>query len=218
MIFIEHSETGNGMITVVSLGGYLDCQTSPDLERYIDQLLERDKKYIIFDAEKLEYMSSEGIGLVLYIHKRIAGNMGVFVLCNLKKEIITLYGILGFDKVLTITPSRDDAEGIVMKHIQLGTHPAPMAARGSDGDISVRIIEDDDDEYGDDDRTGETGLREGKGAAGETSRPEKEEFEAPIVVECAECRGLIRVKKSGDYICPDCNTEFYVEDDQTVIF
>ncbi|HON80218.1 MAG TPA: STAS domain-containing protein [Spirochaetota bacterium] len=217
MIFIEHNETGNGEITVVSLGGYLDSQTSPDLERYVDQLLGKNRKYIIFDAEKLEYLSSAGIGLILYLHKRIAGSMGVFVLCNLRNEITTLFGILGFDKVLTITRSREDAEGIVLKHIQLGTHPAPLASADGDEGITVRIIEDDDDGS----HSGvpaDTESTHGSGAASEDSNEESDEFEAPVVVECAECKSLIRVKKSGNYICPDCNTEFYVEEDQTVIF
>jgi anti-sigma B factor antagonist len=216
MIFIEHNETADGMITVVSLGGYLDGQTSPDLERYVDLLLGRNRKYIIFDAEKLEYISSAGIGLVLYLHKRIAGTMGVFVLCNIRNEIATLYRILGFDKVLTITATREEAEEVVLKHLQLGTHPAPLVSAGSGDEIAVRMI-DDDDEYGDSTLPTEPGpARDNKARLHQAET--LNEFDAPIVVECAECKSLIRVKRGGDYICPDCNTEFRVEDDQTVIF
>lgn len=219
MIFIEHNETGDGMITVVSLGGYLDGQTSPDLERYVDQLLGRNRKYIIFDAEKLEYISSAGIGLILYLHKRIAGTMGVFVLCNIRNEIATLYKILGFDKVLTIAATREDAEAVVLKHLQLGTHPAPLASEGSGDEIAVRMI-DDEDEYSDSGVSTEPVSSQGdKAHLHQAESPDVlNDFDAPVVVECAECKSLIRVRRSGDYICPDCNTEFHVEEDQTVIF
>jgi len=47
---------------------------------------------------------------------------------------------------------------------------------------------------------------------------EETNFANPIILECSGCKGLIRIRKSGAYICPDCRTEFSVEPDQTVVF
>ena len=39
-----------------------------------------------------------------------------------------------------------------------------------------------------------------------------------FVVECTNCKTLVRVKVAGDYLCPTCKIEFSVDKDQEVSF
>ncbi len=212
MIMIEHAEELKGGIVTVTVKGHLDSETSFDFEEYVNQLIERGRRFLVLDAGGLEYVSSQGIGVMLYLHKKISAAKGICVFCNLRDEIRTLGMILGLDKVLAISPSRDEAFSRVIKHQELGAHAE--AAEEMPGEVAVQIIEEEEKE------SHESASAGPEARSGEQAEPipAKGDFESPLIVECAECKTLIRVQKSGDYICPECHTEFYVEADQTVIF
>jgi anti-anti-sigma factor len=203
MIFINHTEDLAGKVIVIDIKGALNSETSADFEEYINQLLIKKKLFLIIDAAGLKYISSAGFGVFLYIQKKLMAAKGFFIVCNISEEIYALYKLLGFDKILKIAPNKDEALSIIKKQISL---------IGSD--ISEKP------EVKDKPQPDSTDYKMGKpsidGSASETTV--NKEFEHPIILECSECRGMIRVKKSGNYICPDCKAEFSVEPDQTVIF
>jgi len=212
MIMIEHAEELKGGIVTVTIKGHLDSETSYDFEEYVNQLFDRGRRFLVLDAGGLEYVSSQGIGVMLYLHKKIAASNGICVFCNLRDEIKTLGALLGLDKVLAISPSRDDAFARVIKHQELGAHSE--STEKIPDEVAVQIIEEDEKAP----REGAAVKPEAPSAEQAESADEKGDFESPLIVECAECKALVRVHKSGDYICPECHTEFYVEEDQTVIF
>lgn len=194
MIFINHTDMLDGKIVLVEIRGPLNGQTSTDFEQYIEQLLEKGQCFIILDTHELEHVSSAGIGVTLFIQKKIAAHNGFLVLCNLPEEIITLYRLIGFDRIFTIAESTDEALKIMDKQLQIRMSPRDTEP-GS-------VVEE-----------GDTPVME------EAASPADEAvFENPLIVECADCKGLIRVKGSGHYLCPDCKAEFTVERDQTIVF
>ena len=190
MVFINHSEVMGGNVAVVKIDGPLDGYTSPDFEDYIYQLLNKNIRYILFDALKLEYVSSEGIGLVLYLQKKISEENGFFVIFNLSDEIKALYEVLGFDKVFRIAEDQSEAMQVMDRQIEL-------RQKGNDqGYYDIKVMEEDE---------------RGPG-------PVSEQVFHPFVIECANCRTLVRIKQSGDYLCPACKTEFTILPDQTAVF
>ena len=40
----------------------------------------------------------------------------------------------------------------------------------------------------------------------------------PFIIECMKCSSLIRIKESGDQLCPYCSAEFTVADDKKAVF
>jgi anti-anti-sigma factor len=226
MIFIEHGEINQGVISVVTLKGQLDSATAADFEAFIVQLLEKERRYIIIGMEQLEYCSSAGIGLILYLQKKVSAGGGMLVLQGLSSELKTLFTILGFDRLVSLAEGADDARGILEKHIQFTDRPAPGAGSGSGTEhgkpepVEVFEVVGDGEEPSYEPR--------GRGAGGGSpaaevpprapARAESAEFEVPLIVECAECKSLTRVRRSGSFICPECHTEFTVEKDQTIIF
>ncbi len=226
MIFINHSEILDGKVTIVDLKGSLDSSTCVDFENYINELLDKEKIFLIFDGAGLEFVSSAGIGVMLFIQQKISQKNGAFVLFNLADEIKALYSILGFDSVFKMAISRIDAMQVMDKHIEMRD--------GDELDSDDEIIEEqnldsseleqesDRIEFEMIDDVSENNDVDEERIIIEESDEEiiveaPQEFE-PFVVECIKCEALVRVSFSGDFKCPDCDTEFTVKDNKTVVF
>ena len=209
MIFIDHEEALDGKIFIVEIKGSLNSETSTDFEEYINQLLEKKTIFIILDVKNLDYISSAGIGAILYIQKKILAKGGFLIITSISEEISTLFKLLGFDKVINFIGSKDEGIQIMNKQLNL------ISDQDNNQIIEETIIEKE---------TSSISLKENSQAIETSSYGTVEEIEEgkafhdPIILECAECKSMIRVKKSGNYICPDCKSEFLVKSDQTIIF
>ncbi len=205
MLLIEHTERDSGKTTVLTPRGPLTSATAPALENAVDALAHGAAPFIILDASGLEYASSAGIGVILHVHRSAASRHGALVVCNLSAELNSLFRLIGFDRAIDIADSLDEAEGLLagrragkastaVMPPELPTQPAVIEEREH-----VEAPSPPDDSI-------------------EPSGPAGDGFERALVVECAECGGLVRVRRSGTYQCPHCRTEFLVEKDQTIIF
>ncbi|WP_195371128.1 MULTISPECIES: STAS domain-containing protein [Parabacteroides] len=92
----------HGAETVISLSGQLDTLSSPDLEKEIMDILEKDVKKVILDGTDLSYISSAGLRLLLILQKKMSLKGGTFVLRNIQSSIMDIFKITGFNSFLTI--------------------------------------------------------------------------------------------------------------------
>jgi anti-sigma B factor antagonist len=71
---------------------------------------EQDKRKIVLDFEKVQYLSSQAIGIVLTMNKKL-GSLpnSKLVLCGVGPKLMELIKITRLDKVLTIKPSQREA-------------------------------------------------------------------------------------------------------------
>jgi anti-anti-sigma factor len=77
------------------------------LYRLVD---EQDKRRIIFDFEKVQYISSSAAGMLLNMHKKLAAlPHSKFVLCSVSGKLLELIKIMRLEKVLTIKPTQREA-------------------------------------------------------------------------------------------------------------
>ncbi|HNR90138.1 MAG TPA: STAS domain-containing protein [Spirochaetota bacterium] len=241
MFFIDHAEALGGAITIVEIKGPVNAETSPDFERYLTRLLEQNKTFIALDMGGVDYVSSAGIGLMLYMQKAIASRNGFLVVYRLPSEVRSLYEILGFDKVFTVTDTRDEALRIIEKQNELRESPAATpAGMGADAipsqEIDAALAEDQPTsapvvEIAEPSATNAPQARDDALSVGPPDRETdaappadalvndaEVDFARSLIVECAKCRSLVRVRRSGSYLCPDCHASFTVEKDQTIIF
>jgi len=218
MIFINHNEVLDGKVAIVEVRGPLNSETSPDFEEYINQLLTKNIIYILLNARDISFVSSEGIGVTLFIQKKISEKNGFFVIFDLGEEIETLYRLLGFDKVFRITKSRIEAMETMDRQIEL--RDSGLDDNSEAGSHEDNIIKKDISELKEEPEeiipTPNTVI-ESKEDVPDTSQNIIHKFD-PFIVECVKCKSLIRVKEAGDYLCPDCKSPFSVENDMTVIF
>jgi anti-sigma B factor antagonist len=72
---------------VLSCAGKLDTETSPLLEKELNQVLHKSPQLIAFDLERLDYMSSAGVRVLIVAHKAMKDSGGKVVLLNLQPQI-----------------------------------------------------------------------------------------------------------------------------------
>lgn len=78
-----------------------------DLYKLVD---EEDRRYIVLDFENVKYLSSQAIGIVLTLHKKLSQlKKSSFVLCGVGPTLMQLLKITRLDRVLQLKPSQQEA-------------------------------------------------------------------------------------------------------------
>jgi anti-anti-sigma factor len=76
-------------------------QIARELYHLADQ---QNKQKIILDFSKVKTMSSQGIGVLLNLSKKLAGIKGALALCAVRPEIKKIFSITGLDKQFAFHP------------------------------------------------------------------------------------------------------------------
>ena len=85
---------------VYSLEGRLDTVTAPGLEKDLKATLDGISD-LIFDFEKLSYISSAGLRVLLAAQKQMS-RQGSMRLLNVNETIMEIFEVTGFSEILTI--------------------------------------------------------------------------------------------------------------------
>ncbi|MBQ1627870.1 MAG: STAS domain-containing protein [Treponema sp.] len=89
----------NGTAVTLFVEGRLDTVTSPDLEKEIHSLEGAEKLTLNF--EKLEYISSSGLRILLSAHKEFSKKSGLS-LTNVKDAVLDVFDVTGFKDILNL--------------------------------------------------------------------------------------------------------------------
>ena len=89
-----------GSKLTIELEGRLDTVTSPQLDEVIQKEIDSVDE-IILDLEKLEYMSSAGLRILLSTEKVMSKKDGMKVI-HVNSDIMEIFEITGFSEILTI--------------------------------------------------------------------------------------------------------------------
>ena len=84
----------------VALEGRLDTTSAPELEAVLKTSLP-EANSLVLDLEKLEYMSSAGLRVLLATHKQMVQKGGLKV-TNVNDVIKEIFEITGFSDILTV--------------------------------------------------------------------------------------------------------------------
>ena len=84
----------------IALEGRLDTITAPELEKEMKSEL-GGLRALTLDFEKLEYISSAGLRVLLGLQKRMAGQ-GTMKLVHINETIMEIFEVTGFSDILTI--------------------------------------------------------------------------------------------------------------------
>ena len=84
----------------VALEGRLDTVTAPQLEGDLRSAVNGVTE-LIFDLEKLDYVSSAGLRVLLSAQK-VMNRQGKMIIRNAKPEIVEIFDVTGFSDILNI--------------------------------------------------------------------------------------------------------------------
>ena len=87
---------------VLSFSGMLDSSTSSQFQSQIDQILADGVKSVRLDLSELEYISSQGLRLILSLQKGLVAAGGTLVVTKLKPVVKEVFDITGFSEIFTV--------------------------------------------------------------------------------------------------------------------
>ena len=92
----------------------LDSRVSPELKSELVMINSTGDKNIIIDLANCKYCDSSGLSAILIGSRLCRDAEGSFILANLQDAVKKLVAISQLDTVLTITPTLDEAEQMLM--------------------------------------------------------------------------------------------------------
>ncbi len=96
-------------VKVLAFEGRLDTQTSPDAQQQLTRLIEGGATKILVNFEKLDYISSAGLRVLLVVAKQLKTTDGELRICSLNEVVKEVFDISGFDMILPISASESEA-------------------------------------------------------------------------------------------------------------
>ncbi|MBR5049050.1 MAG: STAS domain-containing protein, partial [Erysipelotrichaceae bacterium] len=88
----------NGKL-IIGLSGRIDTSNAQEVEQSIRTILEKQPaETVILDCEKLEYISSSGLRVLLRLHKEISD----LRMINVSSEVYEIFEMTGFTEMMTV--------------------------------------------------------------------------------------------------------------------
>lgn len=96
-------------IGIITLEGEVDVYTAPKLKSRLIDLVDEGKYSIIVDLQRVEFMDSSGLGVLVGGLKRVKSHQGSIVLVCTQENILKIFRITGLVKVFPIYSTEAEA-------------------------------------------------------------------------------------------------------------
>jgi len=106
---VEIAVSEAGEVKVLRVDGKLDTKTSPDAQALLTKLIEQGATKIVVNFEKLAYISSSGLRVLLAAAKQLKGNSGELRVCSLNDVVQEVFEISGFNTILAVKETELEA-------------------------------------------------------------------------------------------------------------
>lgn len=104
---MEISEAGS--ITIFTPIGRLDSNNSGAAEKQLTERISAGSRQVIFDFDRLDYISSAGLRVVLIAAKQLRPLGGKLAICSMNDQIRDVFEMSGLLNLLAIYENRDAA-------------------------------------------------------------------------------------------------------------
>ena len=88
--------TNESDIFIFSIQGRLDAVSVPELEECLNQWFEQSETKLIFDLDRLDYISSAGLRVFLTTAKKMKARGGKLCMARLRENVKNVFTISGF--------------------------------------------------------------------------------------------------------------------------
>jgi anti-sigma B factor antagonist len=96
-------------VTVLILRGEIDVYTAPRLRQTIVDLVDGGATRLVVDMEKVDFLDSTGLGVLVEGLKRVKNRDGNLSIVATQDKILKIFDITGLNKAFPIHASVDDA-------------------------------------------------------------------------------------------------------------
>lgn len=97
------------LFDVIEIGGEIDVYTAPRLRESIVAAVEAGKHRLIIDVQKVEFLDSTGLGVLVGALKRVRADGGSLDIVCTQERILKIFEITGLDKVFGLYATVEEA-------------------------------------------------------------------------------------------------------------
>jgi anti-anti-sigma factor len=87
----------------------VDSANAQAFYQELDSAIESDDRAVVMDMERLAYISSAGLRVILQTARKLQQQNAKFAICSLSGTVREVFEISGFDRVIDIHSSQEDA-------------------------------------------------------------------------------------------------------------
>ncbi len=106
---MEISEEATGSAVVLKIRGRLDISTAGSFEQKVLVHVDSGAPIVVVDLSAVDYVSSAGLSSVLVAAKRAKAVHCLFSLCGLAGNVLKVFEISGFAKIIPIHSGPEEA-------------------------------------------------------------------------------------------------------------
>jgi anti-sigma B factor antagonist len=96
-------------IPVLFVSGKIDAVTSKDLETALIGLIDQNKKFLIINMEKVEFLSSSGLRVLMASLNKLKHRDGDLLLAALQPFVKDVFFLTGASRFFSIYPNQGEA-------------------------------------------------------------------------------------------------------------
>jgi anti-sigma B factor antagonist len=96
-------------LSIVALEGFVDAHTAPQFEDAIQRAVDAGSVRIVVDCEKLNYISSAGLGVFMSFIEEVRDRGGDIKICGLTPKVKHTFDILGFQDIFEMLDDQQTA-------------------------------------------------------------------------------------------------------------
>ena len=100
-----------GPVSIVVIEGSLDTATSSEADSFVSDKIDQGARKLLIDFEKIDYISSAGLRVLLATSKKLSAEGGELRLCSLNETVQEVFDISGFGMLLNVFETRTGALG-----------------------------------------------------------------------------------------------------------
>ncbi len=96
-------------VSIVNIDGRMDTSTATQIQERIMDEIEKGSKSIVINFSKVDYISSEGLRVLIYASKIMSEKSGSFSICSIDKNIEKILEISGLKSIFKIYENVDES-------------------------------------------------------------------------------------------------------------
>jgi anti-sigma B factor antagonist len=94
---------------IIYVDGNLTTNSSPVVEAEINKILDGTATHVVINVEKVNFIASTGLRIILVLGKRLNGDGLKLIMCSMNETTKSVFNISGFSKLFPIFETEDEA-------------------------------------------------------------------------------------------------------------
>ena len=112
---LEVTSKSSEKIIVIYIDGDLTTNSSPNVEADINDILEGTNKNVIINVERVNFIASTGLRIILALGKRLNKKGLTLTVCSMNSSTKSVFDLSGFAKIFPIFDNEEEAFAALSK-------------------------------------------------------------------------------------------------------